>query len=115
MNLGTAHLEPSQRYYLTSTGIVEASRILGFRTLSEYVRAYPMSREWIRLLIGRMDVVAGIYRLAATMSPGADGYRTRVEFRRKGLFDATIVLHNEHSFGIVARGLPCGVPHSATV
>ena len=101
---GAAHLDSSQRYYLTSRGIVEASRILGFRTPSEYVRAYPMSKEWLRLLIGRMDAVAAIYRLAATMSPGSSGLRTRVQFHRKGDFDATIILRDGRSFGVARQG-----------
>ena len=60
-----------------------------------------MSREWLTLLIRRMDAVAAVYRLAATMSPGTDGLRTLVEFHRMGRFDATITLHDGRSFGIV--------------
>ena len=67
---GGAHLDSTFRYFLTAEGIVEASEALGFRTPSEYLSAYPVSKEWLGLLIGRMDAVAAIYRLAATMSPG---------------------------------------------
>ena len=42
---GTAHLPSSQRYYLTAKGVGEAAGILGFDTPSDFVRAYPMSRE----------------------------------------------------------------------
>ena len=42
---GTAHLPSSQRYHLTAQGIGEAARVLGFDTLSDFVRAYPMSRD----------------------------------------------------------------------
>ena len=65
---GTAHLPSSQRYFLTNKGIGEARSILGFDSPSDYVRAYPMSKEWLRLLIRRMDAVASIYRLAASLS-----------------------------------------------
>ena len=44
---GTAHLPSSWRYYLTAKGIREAATILGFETPSDYVRAYPVSREWL--------------------------------------------------------------------
>ena len=102
---GTAHLPSSQRYYLTTKGIRQATGILGFDTLSDFVRTYPMSREWLTLLIRRMDAVAAVDRLAASMSPGIDGLRSRVEFHRRGRFDATITLHDGRSFGIVREGL----------
>ena len=102
---GTAHLPSSQRYYLTANGIGEAARILGFATPSGFVRAYPVSREWLALLIRRMDAVAAIYRLAATLSPGVDGLRSHVEFHRRGRFDATITLHDGRRFGVVRQGL----------
>ena len=53
-----AHLSSSQRYHLRAKGIREAARALGFDTPSDFVRAYPVSREWLTLLIRRMDAVA---------------------------------------------------------
>ena len=73
---GTAHLPSSQRYHLTAQGVGEAAWVLGFGTASDFVRAYPMAKEWLTLLIRRMDAVASIYRLAASMSPGIDGLRS---------------------------------------
>ncbi len=105
VNHGTVHLPSSGRYCLTGNGIREAADILGFATPSDFVRAYPMSREWLTLLIRRMDAVAAVYRLAATMSPGTDGRRSRVEFHRRGRFDATITLHDGRDFGVVRQGL----------
>ena len=74
---GTAHLPSSQRYYLTASGVGEAAGFLGFDTPSDFVRAYPMSREGLTLLIGRMDAVPAVYRLAASLSPGIDGLRSQ--------------------------------------
>ena len=102
---GTAHLPSSQRYFLTANGIREAAQVLDFDTPSDFVRAYPTSREWLTLLIRRMDAVASVYRLAALMSPGIDGLRSWVEFHRRGRFDATITLHDGRSFGVVRQGL----------
>ena len=44
---GTVHLPSSRRYYLTAKGIREAAHALDFDTPSDFVRAYPMSREWL--------------------------------------------------------------------
>ena len=101
----TAQLPSSQRYYLAAKGIREAPGVLGFETPSDYVRAYPVSREWLTLLIRRMDAVTAVYRLAATLSPGGDGLQSHVEFHRRGRFDATITLHDDRSFGVVRQGL----------
>ena len=79
--------------------------MLGFATPSDFVRAYPVPREWLALLIRRMDAVASIYRLAASLSPGMDGLRSHVEFHRQGRFDATITLHDGRSFGVARQGL----------
>ena len=113
---GTAHLPSSQRYHLTTKGIGEAGWTLGFATPSDFVRAYPMSREWLTLLIRRMDAVAATYRLAASMSPGIDGLRSHVEFHRRGRFDTTITLHDGRSFGVVRQSAawPCGAGLSTT-
>ena len=89
---GTAHLPSSRRYYLTARGIRQAAQVLDFDTPSDFVRAYPVSREWLTLLIRRMDAVASVYRLASSLSPGSDGLRSYVEFHRRGRFDATITL-----------------------
>ena len=102
---GTAHLPSSQRYHLTANGIRQATGVLGFETPSDFVRAYPVSREWLTLLIRRMDAVASVYRLAASLSPGIDGLRSHVEFHRRGRSDATIILHDGRSFGVVRQGL----------
>ena len=102
---GTVHLPSSGRYFITANGIQEAADFLDFDAPSDYVRAYPMSREWLTLLLRRMDAVVAVYRLAATMSPGTDGLRSRIEFHRRGRFDATITLHDGRDFGIVRQGL----------
>ena len=102
---GTAHLPSSQRYYLTAKGVGEAAWVLGFDTPSDFVRANPVSREWLALLIRRMDAVASIYCLASSLSPGTGSLRSHVEFHRRGRFDATINLHDGRSFGVVRQGL----------
>ena len=104
VSLGTSQMPSSRRYYLTAKGIREAGGVLNFDTPSDFVRAYPVSREWLTLLIRRMDAVASVYRLAASLSPGTDGLRTQVDFHQRGRFDAVITLHNGLSFGVVRQG-----------
>ena len=64
-----------------------------------------MSREWLTLLIRRMDAVVDVYRLAASTARGIDGLRSHVEFHRRGGFDATITLHDGRGFGVVRQGM----------
>ena len=47
---GTAHLPSSRRHYRASRGVREATHMLDFDTSSEFVRAYPTSKEWLTLL-----------------------------------------------------------------
>ena len=102
---GGAHLPSSRRYYVTANGIRQAAELLGFATPSDFVRAYPVSREWLALLIRRIDAVAAVYRLAASMSPGTGSLRSHVEFHRRDRFDATITLHDGRTFGVLRQGL----------
>ena len=102
---GTPQVAPCYRHYMTRRGIEEASRMIGLKSAAEYVRAYPMSSQWLRILIQRMDAVVAVYRVAAMMSPGIDGLRARVSFYRRGSCDALITLHDGRSFGIVRQGV----------
>ena len=69
VSYGTVHLPSSRRYYLVDNGKRETARLLDFVTPSDFVRAYPMSGEWLTLLIRRMDAVASVYRLAVSPRP----------------------------------------------
>ena len=102
---GTAQLPSSRRYYLTANGIGEAAGFLDFATPSDFVRTYPVSKEWLTLIIRRMDAVAAVYRLAAALSPGIGSHRSHVEFYRRRRFDATFTLHDGRSFGVIHQGL----------
>ena len=111
---GTAHLPSSQRYHLTASGVGEAAWTLGFATPSDFVRAYPMSGEWLTLLIRRMDAAASVYRLAASMSPGIEGLRSRVEFHRRGASTPPSRSTTAAASAWCARAWPCGAGLSTT-
>ena len=55
----------SQRYYLTANGIRQAAELLGFATPADFVRAYPVSREW--LPSPSVDAVAHVSSPALTV------------------------------------------------
>ncbi len=103
--MGSSTCRQGGRWFLTAEGIEEASDALGFATPSEFVRAYPVSQQWLTLLLRRMDAVASVYRLATALSPGYRSYRSRVEPYRRGRFDAMITLHDGRTFGVVRQGL----------
>ena len=111
---GTAHLPSSQRYYLTTKGIRQATGILGFETLSDFVRAYPVSREWLTLLIRRMDAVPAAYRLATSLSPGIDGLRSRVEFHAGAASTPSSPSTTAAASAWCAMAWPCGAGLSTT-
>ena len=71
-------MHSSQRYYPTANGIGEAAGVIGFETPSNFVRAYPVSREWLALLIRRMDVESTIRELEAQNEGGDDGAPARL-------------------------------------
>ncbi len=98
VNHGTVYLPTSPRWFLTAEA-------LGFATPSALVRAYPVSQQWLTLLLRCMDAVASVYRLATALSPGYRSLRSRVELHRRGRFDATITLRDGQSFGVVRQGL----------
>ena len=78
---GTAYLPSGRRYYLTRKGIREAAGVLGFETPSDYVRAYPVSREWLTLFNRRMDAVATVYRLAVSLSRRTESSRWGIRIK----------------------------------
>ena len=63
------------------------------------MRAYPVSRQWLTLLIRRKDGVVSVYSLTASLSSGIDGLRSQVELHRRGRFDATVALHDGRRSG----------------
>ena len=111
---GTAHLTSSWRYHLTANGIRQATGVLGFETPSDFVRAYPMSREWLALLIRRMDAVPAAYRLAASLSPGIDGLRSRVEFHAGAASTPSSPSTTAAASAWCAMAWPCGAGLSTT-
>ena len=103
INRGTAVLPASRRHYPTRRGIALAARSLGIQQ-SELIRRYPVSRQWLEVLLRRIDTVATTYRLASTLA-GEAARPSTVAFRRSGAYDAILTLGDERTVGLVRQGL----------
>lgn len=94
-------VRPMRRFHLTGSGL----RLLALDreiALDELLGSCPVSSAWLRILLGRLDAVAVIYRLAAAIA-GEEG---PVELRwYRGLpLDAAIALPGDRTVGVVRQG-----------
>ena len=93
---------PTRRFYLTPSGLHRLAGDEGM-TVDELLRLYPVSAQWQRILLERLDAAAVIYRLAATISNIAHPIRFR--WYRAMPMDAAIILPDERIIGVVRQGL----------
>ena len=78
----------TQRWYLTRSGIVELARRRGM-TVEQALDDLPLSAEWRRLLLQRLDTAEVYYRLASVATE-VSGSRCRWHWRRRGWLDGTL-------------------------
>ncbi len=92
----------TQRFHLTAAGLGRLAEEEE-SSLDELVRDRPVSAQWRRNLMGRLDSLAAIYRLAAAVS----GLAYPISFRwyRASTLDAAIELPGGRTVGIVRQGL----------
>ena len=94
---------PHLRHFPTEKGI-DAGAMVEHGT-ETFLREYPVSRQWFRLLADRLDAVAMLYR-AATLVADADsqGKPVRVDHYRQGPYDMLITLSGGRSVGLLRQG-----------
>ena len=92
----------TQRFHLTAAGLGRLAEEEE-ATLDELVRDRPVSAQWRRNLMGRLDSLATIYRLAAAVSGVA--YPIRFRWYRASTLDAAVELPGGRTVGIVRQGL----------
>ena len=98
----TTDLIPStQRFHLTAAGLHRLARDEGV-TVDELLRVYPVSAQWQRILLDRLDAVAAIYRLASTISNIAHPIRFR--WCRALPMDAAVRLPDGRTIAVVRQG-----------
>ncbi len=98
--LGT---RPQRRYFPTEKGVTAG----GAATKGEghMLRAYPVSKQWFRLLAERLDAVAVLHRVAG-MVADADPHDdpVRVDHYRNGPYDMLITLSGGRTIGLIRQG-----------
>ena len=69
------------------------------------LRAYPVSKQWFRLLAERLDAVAVLYGVAA-MTADADPHQkpVRVDHYRNGPYDMLLTLSGGRTIGLIRQG-----------
>ena len=98
--LGT---RPQRRYFPTEKGVTAGGAATEGR--DHMLRAYPVSKQWFRLLAERLDAVAVLYRVAA-MVADADSHQkpVRVDHYRHGPYDMLLTLSGGRSIGLLRQG-----------
>ncbi len=102
---GTEFTSLARRFYLTVAGLREMANDR-HSTLDELLRVNPVSAQWMRILLERLDSVAVIYRLASTISAVASpiGFR----WYRAMPMDAAVQLPDGGTIAIVRQGPTAG-------
>ena len=98
----TGLLPPSRRFHLTESGLRRLADEEGMAP-DELVRSRPVSAQWRRSLMERLDAVASVYGVASTVSSLA--FPIRFHWYRSIPLDAAMTLPDGRTVGIVRQGL----------
>ena len=102
-HLGALGSRPQRRYFPTDKGVTAAGAATQGR--QHMLTAYPLSRQWFRLLGERLDAVGVLYRVAAMIAdadPKQD--EVRVDHHRHGPYDMLVTLSGGLTIGIIRQG-----------
>ena len=94
-------IPPTRRYCLTSHGVRRLAQSDDC-CLDELLRREPVSEQWRRLLLERLDAAASLYRLAAATAECVD--RLRFRWLRASPLDAALLLPEERRVALVRLG-----------
>ncbi len=102
-HLGALGTRPQRRYFPTEQGVTAAGAATQGR--NHMLTAYPVSKQWFRLLADRLDAVAALYRVAA-MIADADPRQdpVRVDHYRHGPYDLLLTLSGGRTIGVIRQG-----------
>ena len=95
-------LRTTRRFHLTVSGLRRLAEAEGV-AMPELIREYPVSAQWRRILMERLDAVGVIYRLASSIAVETGPIRFR--WYRAAPLDAALALPDGRTLGIVRQGL----------
>ena len=102
-------IPPTRRYRLTARGLGALAGTEGStaasstgQALDDLLRSRPVSIQWLRILMDRLDALAVIYRLASTIAGVAHPVGLRLY--RAGPLDAAMTLPGGRTVGIARQG-----------
>ena len=94
---------PHRRHFPTEKGIVSGGGIE--HGVETFLREYPVSRQWYRLLADRLDAVAMLYRAGALVADAdSQAEPLRVDHYRQGPYDMLLTLCGGRSIGLLRQG-----------
>ena len=91
----------TRRYWLTADGLRRLAREEG-ADVDGLLRSRPVSNQWRRLLMERLDAVAAVYRVASAVSTLAHPIRFR--WFRGMPMDASVALPDGRVIAVVRQG-----------
>ena len=97
----TGLLPLTRRYHLSDNGLRRLAEVIGV-TPDSLLRSRPVSSQWQRLLLDRLDGAPVIYRLTATVSHLAHPIAFR--WYRAAPLDAALTLPGQRTLGILRLG-----------
>ena len=92
---------PTRRHCLTAEGVRRLAETEGV-TLDELLRFRPVSHQWRRVLLERLDALASLYRLVSAVASIARPVSLRLF--RSGPLDAALMLSEGKTVGVVREG-----------
>ena len=98
----TELIPSTHRYCLTDEGL---RRLAGEEevTVERLLRTRPVSAHWRRLLLGRLEAAASVYRL--TVAATSVAHPTRIRWYRASPLDAALFLPDGTVVGVVRHGV----------
>ena len=94
-------LAATRRFHLTAAGLHRLAGDAG-RPVDALLHTHPVSAQWQRLLLQRLDAVAASYRVAATIARLA--HPLRCQWYRAGPVDAALTLPDARTIALVRQG-----------
>ena len=95
-------LRTTRRFHLTVSGLRRLAEAEGV-AMPELIREHPVSAQWRRILMERLDAAGVIYRLASSIAVEVGPIELR--WYRAAPLDAALSLPDGRTLGIVRQGL----------